>query len=97
MQAVAGLREFRKPTLVVWAADDRFLSPSWGKKLFEEIPGARRFEIIPFCGHFWQEERPAEFVALMGEFLAAHARMGAPEEPAGNAPGQAREQEVNRD
>jgi len=73
LQAVEGLRRFDKPTLIVWAADDRYISPSWGRKLFEEIPGARRFELVPFCGHFWQEERPAEFVAVIGEFLAAHA------------------------
>jgi pimeloyl-ACP methyl ester carboxylesterase len=72
-RAVEGMRRFDKPTLVVWAADDHYLSPSWGRKLQEEIPGARRFELVPFCGHFWQEERPAEFAAQIGEFLAAHA------------------------
>ena len=70
--AVEGLRRFTGPTLVLWAADDRYLSPSWGRKLFEEIPGCKRFELVPFCGHFWQEERPAEFLAYMGEFLAEH-------------------------
>jgi len=70
MQAVEGLRRFDKPTLVIWAADDVYLSPSWGRKLFEDIPGAVRFELVPFCGHFWQEERPADFSSLIGEFLA---------------------------
>ena len=41
-------------------------------KLFEEIPGARQFELVPFCGHFWQEERPAEFASIMGQFLTEH-------------------------
>lgn len=71
-QAVAGLQTFAKPTLVIWAADDRYISPSWGKRLFEEIPGAVRFELVPFCGHFWQEERPSEFAGLIGEFLSEH-------------------------
>lgn len=70
--ALSGLRQFDKPTAIIWAADDHYLSPSWGRKLFEEIPGAERFELVPFCGHFWQEERPAEFVSIMGEFLSAH-------------------------
>jgi pimeloyl-ACP methyl ester carboxylesterase len=74
MRAVEGLRRFDRPTLVLWAADDRYLSPSWGRRLAEEIPGVRGFELVPFCGHFWQEERPAEFVAPMGEFLAEHTR-----------------------
>ena len=82
MQAVAGLKEFRKPTMVIWAADDPYLSPSWGKKLFEDIPGAGRFEIIPFCGHFWQEERPSEFASLIGEFLSEQGK------PADAEPGQ---------
>ncbi len=70
--AVEDLRRFDKPTLVVWAADDYYLSPSWGRKLFEDIPGAQRFELVPFCGHFWQEERPSEFSAIIGAFLAEH-------------------------
>jgi pimeloyl-ACP methyl ester carboxylesterase len=80
LRAVEGLRRFQRPTLVVWAADDRYISPSWGRKLFEEIPGALRFELVPFCGHFWQEERPSEFASIIGEFLSRHA--SAASEPA---------------
>lgn len=69
---VPALRRFEQPTFVIWAADDRYLSPSWGLRLKEDIPGARRFELIPFCGHFWQEERPAEFASHIGAFLAEH-------------------------
>ena len=72
MRAVDGLRRFEKPTLVLWGADDHYLSPSWGKKLCEQIPGAERMELIPFCGHFWQEERPAEFASHMLAFLHEH-------------------------
>lgn len=67
--AVDGIRAFEKPTMVIWAADDHYLSPSWGKKLAEDIPGVKQFELVPFCGHFWQEERPSEFSGLMGKFL----------------------------
>jgi len=67
---VEGLRKFDRPTLILWAADDYYISPSWGRKLLDDIPGAQRMELIPFCGHFWQEEKPAEFSSLMGEFLA---------------------------
>jgi len=73
--AVDGLRRFDRPTQVIWAGDDHYLSPSWGHKLFEEIPGAERFDLVPFCGHFWQEERPAEFASLMSRFLAGHLRV----------------------
>ena len=77
LAAVEGLKKFDKPTLVLWAADDHYISPSWGRRLYEDIPGAERFELIPFCGHFWQEERPAEFASLMGKFLADHAAQAA--------------------
>lgn len=68
------LRRLEVPTFIVWAADDYYLSPSWGKKLAEDIPGCEGFEIVPFCGHFWQEERPAEFASHIGRFLADAAR-----------------------
>jgi len=71
--ALPGLRRFNRPTQVIWAADDRYISPSWGKRLQEEIPGAGPMELVPFCGHFWQEERPAEFVSHMIPFLTRHA------------------------
>lgn len=71
LAAVDGLKRYDRPTQILWAADDRYLSPSWGKRLHEDIPGAEQFELIPFCGHFWQEERPAEFASRMGAFLAA--------------------------
>jgi len=72
LQAVPGLKRFERPTLVVWAADDHYISPSWGKRLSEDIPGVERFVLVPFCGHFWQEERPAEFSSHILEFLKKH-------------------------
>ena len=71
-KAGPGLQSYRGPTCVLWAADDAYLSPSWGKRLYDDIPGARRFELIPFCGHFWQEEKPEAFVPIIDEFLRAH-------------------------
>ena len=67
--AVPGLRKFNKPTHVIWATDDRFLSVGWGERLMNDIPGAKSMEIVPFCGHFWQEERPQEFAEKMGAFF----------------------------
>jgi len=85
LRAVPGLRAFDRPTLILWAADDYYISPSWGRKLLDDIPGAERMELIPFCGHFWQEEKPAEFSSLMGEFLARTVpRAGAPETTPGD-------------
>ncbi len=70
---VPALRQFARPTIVLWAADDHYISPSWGHRLAQDIPGVERFELVPFCGHFWQEDRPEAFVRLMTPFLQAHA------------------------
>lgn len=58
------------PTLIIWGADDRYTSPSWGKRLYDEIPGARRLELIPFAGISCHEERPDLFAALLADFWA---------------------------
>ena len=83
LQVVPALRRLQTPTLVLWAADDRFISPSWGVQLTRDIPGAERLVLIPFCGHFWQEERPAEFVAPMAEFLTRHLKQEQTSQPLG--------------
>lgn len=38
MGVVDELKKFKRPTLIVWAADDHYISPSWGRKLFERYP-----------------------------------------------------------
>ncbi len=73
MEAVEGIKKFEKPVMVIWAADDYYISPSWGVKLYRDIPGARTFELVPFCGHFWQEEKPSEFASSIMDFLEKHA------------------------
>ena len=70
LKAIKDLRHFKKPTSIIWAADDTELSPSWGLKLRDDISGVCQFELIPFCGHFWQEEKPEDFARLIGAFLA---------------------------
>ncbi len=72
-RVVPALKRFDRPTIVIWAADDRYISPSWGHRLHEDIPGCERFELVPFCGHFWQEDRPEAFLELMRPFLLEHA------------------------
>lgn len=51
------LRRLVLPTLVLWAAEDRIIPASIGRRLSEDIPGAY-FVSIPDCGHFLQEEKP---------------------------------------
>lgn len=63
------LGQLEVPTMIVWGAEDAFVSPSWAKSLYDSIPGARRFEIIPFTGASCHEERPDIFARLLDEFF----------------------------
>jgi pimeloyl-ACP methyl ester carboxylesterase len=69
LEALPGLRAFDGPSLVAWGADDVFLSPSWGLRLVDDLRGADRLELLPFCGHLVPEERPVELAALVRELL----------------------------
>lgn len=69
MAIVPRLRELEVPTMVLWAGEDAYIPVSWGRRLYETIPGARRFEIVEGAGHFWPEEKPAPFAERIGEFL----------------------------
>jgi pimeloyl-ACP methyl ester carboxylesterase len=65
-----GLRRFDRPTLLVWAKDDPHFGPEWGERLYRDIPGAVRLELLPDTGHLLIEEKPERFAALVGDFLA---------------------------
>jgi len=59
------------PTLVVWGAADRMIPPEHGRAYASAIPGAR-FRLIEHAGHLPQLETPAELLAAVIEFAAAH-------------------------
>jgi pimeloyl-ACP methyl ester carboxylesterase len=63
------LRQFDHPTLLVWAQDDPHFGPQWGQRLCNDIPGAKRLDILPATGHLLMEERPDEFAARVRSFL----------------------------
>lgn len=65
-----GLRRFGHPTLLIWAVDDPHFGPEWGERLYHDIPGAVRLELLPQTGHLLMEERPERFAMLVGDFLS---------------------------
>ena len=64
------LRSWRKPTLVVWGADDAALPPALAHAFAELIPGAGEPVVLAAAGHFLQEDRPDELAAALLRFLA---------------------------
>lgn len=72
-RVIAGVRV---PTLVVWGRQDAWIPVEHAERFAAAIPGCR-VVILEGCGHLPQEERPAETLRLIREFLA-----GAPPESA---------------
>jgi pimeloyl-ACP methyl ester carboxylesterase len=65
------LRRIGVPTLLLWGADDQFVTPGYyGAAYRAAIPGAR-LETIEEAGHFPHLEQPEAVVERVGRFLAA--------------------------
>ena len=56
------------PTLLIWGASDRVVSPEYGRAFAGMIPGAR-FELIERAGHHPEIEQPETFVNHVARFL----------------------------
>ena len=67
------LHRIAAPTLVLWGASDRIVTPEYGRAYAGLIPGAR-FEIIAEAGHHPELERPRAFVERVARFIAEQPR-----------------------
>jgi pimeloyl-ACP methyl ester carboxylesterase len=68
-EAFAALaRRVRAPTLLLWGRDDAWIPVAHAERFAAAIPGARRV-VIDACGHLPQEEKPAETIASLRDFL----------------------------
>jgi pimeloyl-ACP methyl ester carboxylesterase len=62
------LHRIDRPTLLLWGAEDRIVTPSYGEGWAREIPGAR-IELIADAGHFPHWEQPEAFVDKLAAFV----------------------------
>jgi pimeloyl-ACP methyl ester carboxylesterase len=62
------LGQIRVPTLVLWGAGDRVVTPDYGRAYSRLIPGAH-FEIIDAAGHHPELEQPERFAGRVAAFL----------------------------
>ncbi len=67
------LSAFNVPTLVITGDTDRIVPTEQSVRLTGELPDAD-LVVIPQCGHLPHEERPAEFMQAVTEFLASESR-----------------------
>jgi len=62
------LHRIQVPTLVVWGASDRIVTPDYGRAYANLIPGAE-FAVIGEAGHHPELEQPQAFVDQVARFL----------------------------
>lgn len=62
------LGRIRVPTLMLWGASDRVVTPEYGRAYAGLIPGAR-FQVIPEAGHHPELEQPERFAERVLAFL----------------------------
>lgn len=67
---VERLHRIDVPTKVIWGADDRVVSPSYGRSFAKAIPNAS-FELINEAGHYPQVEQPEKFAEAVQRFVDA--------------------------
>jgi pimeloyl-ACP methyl ester carboxylesterase len=67
-QIVARYPSIRQPTLIVWCDHDHVVPISSGERLAKVLPDAR-LRVIRGCEHSPQDEKPAELLRLLGDFL----------------------------
>jgi pimeloyl-ACP methyl ester carboxylesterase len=82
LDAAAKLAAFDKPTLIAWAAEDRFFSPELGRRLAAVIPDAR-FELVADSYAFVPEDQPDRLAELLEGFVGSQS---AGRVPAGTTP-----------
>jgi pimeloyl-ACP methyl ester carboxylesterase len=61
------LHRIDRPTLLLWGAEDRIVTPAYGENWRKAIPGAR-LELIANAGHFPHWEQPEAFVDKLAAF-----------------------------
>jgi pimeloyl-ACP methyl ester carboxylesterase len=62
------LSRIKVPTLVLWGASDRIVTPNYGRGYSSLIPGSR-LELIEQAGHHPEIEQPDSFVERVARFL----------------------------
>ena len=62
------LQGLAAPIMTVWGREDRYIPVSHANLIGRALPGTE-VRTIPECGHWPHMEKPAEFNALLIQFL----------------------------
>ncbi|HST56658.1 MAG TPA: alpha/beta hydrolase [Solirubrobacteraceae bacterium] len=87
LAAAEKLKTFECPTLLAWAAEDRFFKLRFAERLARDIPNAR-LEPIADSGTFVSEDQPERLAELIAQFAREpYTATGAGNQSAGSVPG----------
>jgi pimeloyl-ACP methyl ester carboxylesterase len=68
VRAVAAMRRFTAPTLILWGRHDGNFGEPVARKLLDDIPGAERIEWMEESGHLPMLEEPGAYAAAVADF-----------------------------
>jgi pimeloyl-ACP methyl ester carboxylesterase len=69
MHAVDGLRQFRRPTLILWGKNDTNFGPAIAERLARDIPGAVGIQWMEHSAHLPMLEEPDAYAAAVERFF----------------------------
>jgi haloalkane dehalogenase len=62
------LKDWTRPTLVLWGAEDTVLPAAYAERFAELLPGALPAELVPGAGHFLHEDHAEHVAARIARF-----------------------------
>jgi pimeloyl-ACP methyl ester carboxylesterase len=72
VRAVAGLRRFDHPTLLLWGQHDTNFGPAIAERLARDIPGVVGIEWLTHSAHLPMLEEPERYASAVERFLSDH-------------------------
>jgi pimeloyl-ACP methyl ester carboxylesterase len=63
--------DIKKPVLILWGEEDRWLSPEKGEQLHAAIPGSR-LHTVPKAAHLVMEDAPTAVASALVDFFSAN-------------------------
>jgi pimeloyl-ACP methyl ester carboxylesterase len=66
----AGVERVMRPALVVWGANDPYVTPRFAERLAHRVRGEL---LLLDCGHWWPHERPEEAATALERFWRSRA------------------------
>ncbi len=69
LRALDGMRQFTRPTLMVWGQQDGNFGLPVAERLAEDIPGAQGIQLLSNSGHLPMLEEPEAYAQAVSNFL----------------------------